>query len=533
MDDKVMRAPKPGAAKVFGCVSAAGKEEIELKLLIPAGAMDQLRAAPVIARHARNRGAARRLETIYYDTLDRALFTHGLSLRVRRSGNRYLQTIKRAPVHGQPFARYEWQTPVSSLTPDLALIAADEIGGPLETLSADALHPIFATKFRRRTQKLQLSDAVIEVAFDEGSIEAGEHRESLAEIELEMKSGDPRVLYDVAIGLLEIAPLRIDTQSKSDRGYSLAFGLPPKVSKAKPPLIGAEHTVDDIIGALLSTCQHHLLSNQHIAEIGRDPEGVHQMRVALRRLRTACMLLRRELGSPTAKVFSGEARWLAQLLGVARDWDVFATETLSKPAGALGSEFLDFDGLRRAAEPHRLVAYAALREALASQRYNRFQLSLRYWIESRGWRNELPSGSLALLLEPAAEFAGRVLSRLHRKALQRGAHFRHLDAEGRHQLRIALKKLRYATEFFHSLRGRSDGHYLTCLATLKDALGRDNDAATTQPFLDALSLHPVMPEVQRAIGALMGWQARDRIAVQATLRRQWQRFRAIKLLWRN
>jgi CHAD domain-containing protein len=174
-----------------------------------------------------------------------------------------------------------------------------------------------------------------------------------------------------------------------------------------------------------------------------------------------------------------------------------------------------------------------LREALASQRYNRFQLSLRYWIESRGWRNELPSGSLALLLEPATEFAGRVLSRLHRKALQRGVHFRHLNAEGRHQLRIALKKLRYAAEFFHSLRDRSDGRYLTCLATLQDALGHDNDATTTQPFLYALSLHPVMPEVQRAIGALMGWQARDRIAVQTVLRRQWQQFKAIKPAWQN
>jgi inorganic triphosphatase YgiF len=528
MDDQVMRAQKLGAAKVSRGVSVTANEEIELKLLVPVGAMKHLQTAQVIGRHARSRGVVRRLETIYYDTLDHALFSDGLSLRVRRSGSRYVQAIKRTPAHGQPFARYEWQTSVNSLTPDLALLPTGEIGGPLETLPGDTLHAIFATKVRRRTQLLEFSDAVIEIAFDEGSIEAGEHCESLAEIELELKSGDRRVLYDVASGLLELAPLRINMQSKSDRGYSLAFGFPPKVSKAKPPLITAEHTVDDIIGSLLSTCQHHLLSNQHIAEIGGDPEGVHQMRVALRRLRTACMLLRRELGSPTAKVFSAEARWLAQLLGVARDWDVFITETVAAPAAALGSEILDFDGLRRAAEPHRVVAYAALREALASQRYNRFQLSLRHWIESRGWRNELPSASLGLLLEAAAGFAGRVLSRLHYKALQRGAHIRQLDAEGRHQLRIALKKLRYAAEFFHSLRDRSDGHYLTCLAALQDALGRDNDATTTQPVLNALSLHPVMPEVQRAMGAVMGWQARDRIPVQTTLRKHWQRFKAMK-----
>jgi inorganic triphosphatase YgiF len=528
MDDQVMRAQKLGAAKISRGVSATANEEIELKLLVPVGAMKRFQTAQIIARHARNRGVVRRLETIYYDTLDHALFADGLSLRVRRSGSRYVQAIKRAPEHGQPFARYEWQTPVSSLAPDLAMIPTDEIRGPLETLSADTLRPIFATRVRRRTQQLELSDGVVEIAYDEGSIKAGEHCESLAEIELELKSGDARVLYDVAVELLDVAPLRISTQSKSDRGYSLAFGIPPKASKAKPPLITAEHTVDDIVGSLLGICQHHLLSNQHIAEIGGDPEGVHQMRVALRRLRTACMLLRRELGSPTAKVFGAEARWLAQLLGVARDWDVFITETVAAPAAALSSEIVDFDGLRRAAESHRLVGYAALREALVSRRYNRFQLSLRQWIESRGWRSELPSGSLGLLLEPAAEFAERVLSQLHRKALQRGVHIRQLDAAGRHQLRIALKKLRYATEFFQSLRHRGDRDYLASLASLQDALGRDNDAETTQPFVNALSLQPVLPEVQRAIGALMGWQARDRIAAQTTLRKQWQRFKATK-----
>ena len=97
MDDQGMRPPKMGAARVSGSPNAAAKEEIELKLLVPAGAMNQLWTAPVVARHARSRGVARRLETIYYDTLDRALFTHGLSLRVRRSGSRYMRRSSAPP----------------------------------------------------------------------------------------------------------------------------------------------------------------------------------------------------------------------------------------------------------------------------------------------------------------------------------------------------------------------------------------------------------------------------------------------------
>ena len=179
----------------------------------------------------------------------------------------------------------------------------------MDALAASALDPIFATKVHRRTQQLELNGAVVEVAFDEGSIEAGERRVPLAEIELEAKTGGASVLYDIGMQLLEIAPLRIGTLSKADRGYELAFGTAPKGTKAKPPGITAEYTVDDIIAMLLGSCQHHLLANQAVAEDGRDPEGVHQMRVALRRLRMAFTLLRREVGSPpTLQAFAGGAQ---------------------------------------------------------------------------------------------------------------------------------------------------------------------------------------------------------------------------------
>ena len=131
--------------------------EIELKLLAPAGVLDWLREAPVIVRHARNGGVARRLDTVYYDTPDRTLFRHGLSLRIRRSGNRYVQTVKRAPAHGQPFVRGEWESSMDGAAPDLALLPISEIGSPLDQIASDALDPIFETKVRRQTQRLSSS----------------------------------------------------------------------------------------------------------------------------------------------------------------------------------------------------------------------------------------------------------------------------------------------------------------------------------------------------------------------------------------
>src|SRR5262249_55666234 len=161
--------------------------------------------------------------------------------------------------------------------------------------------------------------------------------------------------------------------------------------------------------------QKHLLANQAIVEDGRDPEGVHQMRVALRRLRTVCSLLRKEVPSPAFQAFGYEAKWLMQLLGPARDWDVFVTTTLARLEKACAPD-VDFAGLRRAAEPHRIASYAVLREALMEPRYTRFQLSLRRWIERRNWRTEVPSQVLETLTGPVSALAGRALTRLHCKA---------------------------------------------------------------------------------------------------------------------
>src|SRR3954471_17938476 len=177
-------------------VRPAEQAEIELKLLAPQGIPAKLRETPVIVQHARNHGVVRRLETVYYDTPERALFQRGMSLRVRRNGKHFIQTLKLLPDIGRPLARRQWETPVDGITPDLARLPADEIGDPVTTLAHDALVPAFATKVRRHARQLDLPDASVEIAFDEGTIEAGTRQEALSEIELELKSGNAGVLFD-------------------------------------------------------------------------------------------------------------------------------------------------------------------------------------------------------------------------------------------------------------------------------------------------------------------------------------------------
>jgi triphosphatase len=330
--------------------------------------------------------------------------------------------------------------------------------------------------------------------------------------------------------LLDAAPLQVGTRSKAERGYALAFDVVQPAAKAEPLSITAEHAVDDVIALLMGACWHHLLKNHVVAQEGTDLEGVHQMRVALRRLRTVCALFRRDIPSPSFQAINSEARWLMQQLGPARDWDVFAETIVTRLVAAAPD--IDLGGLREAVGRQRKSSYGALQSALADPRCSRFLLSLGQLVERRGWRNEIDSEALAVLSLPMRTLADRILSRLHRKALKRGAHFRQLNVDAQHDLRIDLKKLRYAAEFFLPLYAThgSAKRYVRRLAGLQNGLGRARDIASSRILLDAIRQED-QPALHLAIGAVAGWQARDRIAVTKTLRRRWRRFKATPAFW--
>lgn len=524
------RQPVVGDSGAAIAVRRGEQAEIELKLLAPQGTLEKLREAPAIVQHARNRGAFHRLEAVYYDTPERLLFQHGMSLRVRRSGKHFIQTLKLLPDIGQPLTRRQWEAPVDDITPDLARLPADEVGDPVTTLTNDALVPVFATKVRRHARQLDLPDASVEIVFDEGTIEAGARRQVLSEIELELKSGNAGALFDLGTQLLDVAPLQVGTRSKAERGYALAFGVVQPAAKAELFSITSEHVVDDVIALLMGSCWHHLLKNQMVAQEGVDPEGVHQIRLALRRLRTICALFRRDIPSPSFQALNSEARWLMQQLGPVRDWDVFAETTVTRLVAAAPD--IDLGGLREAVERQRKSSYGVLQTVLADPRCSRFLLSLGHLVERRGWRNEIDSEALAVRSLPMPTLADKILARLHRKALKRGAHFRQLDVDAQHDLRIDLKKLRYAAEFFLPLYATHTPakRYVRRLARLQASLGRARDIASTRMLLDVIRQDD-QPALHLAIGAVAGWQARDQMAVAKTLRKRWRRFKSTPTFW--
>jgi triphosphatase len=523
--DRSAPTPKPA--------SFSANSEVELKLLAEPAQFAELNQAPPIVAHARNKGSIRILKSIYYDTPTRALYRAGVTLRVRQIGKQFIQTLKiMAGNDGEPLRRGEWESPVATMTPDIHLLTPLITIGLQEALNREPLQPVFGTEVRRHMRALKLPTGTVEVAFDQGVIKAGDKTAPIGEIELELKHGSPAALYDLAARLSELGSVRPTIRSKADRGFELAFDAPPRVRKLSPPLVSPDMSVDQAFVAILQSGLAQLLVNEPAAEDGRNPEGIHQFRVALRRLRSALALLHALAPSATLETLRADARWLASNLSSARSWDVFLSETLVEVAN--GCDGLEgFDAVRTLAEEARAASYATVRHTLATPRSGRFLLALGAWIEQRGWRQDVSSDNLAALAAPVMAFANAALSKRHAKVLKRGRHFKHLPIAARHDLRLAAKKLRYTADFFLPLfhQQASAKRYARRLSKLQDRLGRYNDAAATRHLIAQLPTDAMSADGRQALGAVLGWQACWLQSGERDLQAAWRTFRDAPRPW--
>ncbi len=506
-------------------------EEIELKLLVDADRLAGFNDAPIIANHARNKGARKHLRAVYYDTPERTLLSSGLTLRVRQSGARFMQTVK-AESKDDPLRRGEWEAAVPSIAPDLALampFLPEELRSALES---HELRAVFTTDIHRHQRIVEMPSGTVEVAFDHGLLISGDRSAPVSEIELELKSGNRTAIYDLALGLAEHGSVRPSIHGKSARGFDLAADSPPTARRPRKLRLDPAIALDDAFATILQGCFGHLLQSLPAAEDGRDPEGVHQLRVALRRLRAALDLMHSIGPLSRLEALRTEAKWLAKNLSDARDWDIFQGGTLPTIAKAC-PQVAGFDALGETAEKRRAAAYDKVRRVLAEPRASSFLIVLGGWIEARGWRSDVAPDALGQLAEPAVNFARRMLSDQYAKVLKRGRHLKSLDAEERHRLRLAVKKLRYVGEFLLPLYGqrKSTRRFSRKLAGLQEELGHYNDIAVTASLLAALGAGNV--DSGTAAAAIAGWQAHAMVGVEPRLRDTWSEFAKTKVPWRD
>ena len=277
--------------------------ELELRLVGDPDVLKAVFASPGMAQPGA-KDKVTDLESRYFDTDDLDLRARGLAFRVRADGDGYRQTLKAGDdANGALLKRGEWETVLSDDRPQPeALPKGAKRYLPKATFEG-GLRQAFATKVRRRAREVAVpGDGRVEAVLDLGEIETEAGELPIAEIELELLEGEPETLYRLALELQEIGPLRLETRSKSARAFDQIANRPPRWHRATTPPLRPDDSVDEAMAAIFENCFQQWLANQAAAIDGRDPEGVHQMRVALRRLRSALSVFRTADPSVTARL---------------------------------------------------------------------------------------------------------------------------------------------------------------------------------------------------------------------------------------
>ncbi len=444
--------------------------EIELKYIVSPPGLESL-----VAAMRKGKVSQERLQARYFDTADGRLAARSVSLRLRREGDRWIQTVKALT----PDLLRRLEHNVERMAPpggepalDVALHDGSPAGAALRAALAGAgadglLVERFHTEVDRLIRLVTANGAKVELALDIGRVAAGDRHDAICELELELKSGPVSALYELAHRWSVDRGLWLSTVSKAERGGRLVQGAAAvEPVMATPPEIDARAGSGPFLAAVFGACLRQVLGNASELGVGHDEEGfVHQLRVGLRRLRTAL----REL---EALVEGVDPAWEAtfhrafQALGAHRD----AEAVLPKIREQLRAAGLHYEppdvgsvGAEVPTSPADIVHAAAFQRAL---------LAVMAFGESAALRQP-PARRAKKRLQRAL---AKRLDRLHRALAGDARRFARLSPERQHDARKRLKRLRYLSEFAAPLFGRKRvGRYLKSWRAAQDALGELND----------------------------------------------------------
>ncbi len=512
--------------------------EIELKLGLAPADMERVRLRPCFDAHAKEAPTERRLNSTYFDTPDFALADAGISLRVRHVGSRYIQTVKTAGTSTSGlFQRDEWETPVASAVPETEPLLATGLAIFTDADLVGRLAPVYSTDVHRTLYRLTGGEPEsgsaweIEAALDLGEVAAGAAREGICEIEFELVKGAPDILFSVARQVLDAVPARPLTATKSERGFLLATGRGIVPVKAKAPPLDHDLSVATAFQTIGRSCLDHLLTNERCLLATGHGEAIHQMRVALRRLRSAIKVFRPVLDTPRLTEIKADLRWLLAHLGPARDADVFLAEIID-PVVAAHPGISGLNALRAHWLADRDARLATAIEAVRSRRFAAMALQLGEWVESGDWLRPANERARRKLDAPIPAFAVGRLGKATRRLLRTaGDDLGRLPPEQLHAVRINGKQVRYAGEFFASLVPRKHMKvFLAELSELQDVLGKLNDINVAGPKLAG---RHAQGGRSKAAGMVSGWHEARRAPLLAEAQKAWKRWRNYPLPWHD
>jgi triphosphatase len=472
--------------------------------------------------------ASKKLRTVYFDTPAHDLHAAGITLRLRRQNDGWLQTVKADQHVAEGMSNpIELEASVDTEEPDLTKIADTKLKRAVQkAVKGTSLRPVFETVVQRTTRKIKARGSEIELAVDDGEVRAGPTHSELREAELELKSGSAEGLLLAAEKLLAGYELKFSTRSKAERGYRLALGKkgantePQKACKAT---IKRKDTCAKAFAEILASASRQILANRQAVLETDDPNGAHQLRIGLRRLRSALRALRPLVDRGSLRAFEQSARDMGRCVGTLRDADVMISG-IHAPMEAAASDKTGFAELREALVRDRQAKRDAVRAALRGCAWTQLQLYLTLWPRTLDESRNLDM--------PVTKHARIVLRKAWKSSAKCAHNLDDLDAEHRHEMRKALKRLRYQTEFFAPLFNKRETQtFIKQLKTLQDVFGYINDVRMAPRLVDVQKKRESSIDAARAASYTVGRHEAECAHVWRGAGKAWKQLKRSPLFW--
>ena len=479
--------------------------EIELKMLLAPEAAEQLFRSEALRDRAVGAPVTRQLENTYFDTPEADFRAVGIAVRLRKAERQWIQTVKKAsgPMVNGLSSPIEAECSLEEPVLALDRIADHDLREQVIGLSRKGLSVVAETRFERRSHLLRAPlGGRVELSVDRGELGANGRHAPFSEVELELLEGEAADLYALAEVLFPQGPVRFSNAPKSERARLVGEGAPdsPVLRKHRQVALSGDETVEEAAVRVLSENFAHAAPNLARLVDLDDPSGPHQLRVGLRRLRSALLAFRPALGRETVGVWAEQARDLAAEAGRLRDLDVL-NELIGTQANKASDEG-GFVPLIKAIQQRRAAVRLDVRTTLIGPGPTAFCFGFPGFLARRSWRR----ADTRKLDAPIVPFASRALAKRWKALLPYGARIDTLTVDERHEMRKELKKLRYVADAFQGLFDASAvAAFQKGVKRLQKAFGALNDSAMAERMLMA----PEAPgagdvSAQRAAGRVIG-----------------------------
>lgn len=508
----------------------SGHSEIEIKLTGDVNKLHAVIQSSKLSPFIKWMGN-KKYKTYYYDTKDNRLIKNDIVLRRRESAeNKNILGLKWRNPSSSLFERGEYEVGIQDDRVDLRAFGEIWNQKITQIIGHSEIEQKFYIQIQRKIYQLYSGDTVIEISLDEGEIVSKNKTSNIKEIELELKSGQVSILYNLAINFVEKLHLSIELESKAERGFLLEDGR--LIKYFHKTLQGSDKVLDP---EKFVTNSINILIKQFSAQIrnlsdGFDPHDIHQTRVILRRLRVIFSALKRVSSNNEFDALNGEARRISALLGKVREYDVVQDLINSVPNDHINNDHC-IDELISQIKDKKEYSLEHSKIVISEGMAAIFIIKVERFLNKSGYLKLVYEEDSDNQLAGIDKISSLVLTKIERRVKKRGEKLKELHDIGRHQLRIDLKRLRYLTDFFAPIyEKKAIKEYIKHISELQEYLGAHNDIVNGELLIQQIS-NNLSQSSQFTAGKIIGWHTHANLKTTKKLFKRWKKFSLTPHFW--